>query len=92
MGRHKVIQGRLLNLDKKFSDLSRKQQEFIKLVIRQKYEQFSNLNLNRKEFNHWVLNAVQEEVEKRGIWLPYPELKKAYYSYKSRLHTKNQTP
>ena len=89
MGRHRVIRGRLLNLDKRFSDLSRKQQEYIKSLFRQKYEKFSNPDVNRKKLAQLILTSVQEEIEKRGLWLPYPELKKAYYSYTNRLHTKN---
>ena len=91
MKKHKMVNGRLLNLNKKFSDLSQKQQVFIKDLIRDKYNENISLGFKSQELNAVVLTAVQKEIDTRGVWLPYSELKKAYYSYKSRLTRKTVT-
>lgn len=88
MKTHKMINGQLLNMNKRFSDLSRKQQDFIKSLFRDKYKEFLALDLKHSDMNDFILFSVNEEIENRGIWLPYPELKKAYCSYKNRLYKK----
>ena len=88
MKTHKMINGQLLNMNKRFSDLSKKQQDFIKGLFREKYKELSSLKLKHSDMNDFILSSVNEEIENLGIWLPYHELKKAYYSYKNRLYKK----
>lgn len=82
--RHQMINGRLLNLDKKWHYLSRKQQEFIRRLLREKYMELCNTRLKMKDINEQVLSFAQEEIEQRGIWLPFSELKKAYFACKQK--------
>ena len=89
MKTHKMVNGQLLNMNKRFSDLSMKQQEFIKGLFREKYNEFLSLELNYGEMNDFILSSAWTEVENRGIWIPYSEFKKAYDSYKNRLTKKN---
>lgn len=83
---HKLIDGRLLNLDKKWHHLSKKQQEFIRQLLREKYMELCNTGLNMKDINKQVLSFVQKEIARRGIWLPYTELKKVYSSCKDKVN------
>ena len=88
MKKHKMINGKLLNLDKNFSDLSQKQQTFI---IELMYEKYQNLHINGlygKALDTELLSQIYEIIKNRQIWLPFGELKRKYYSKKMRIRKK----
>ena len=85
MGKHKIINGKLLNMDKRFSDLKEKQKNFIRELLFKKYKELFNRNLSKKEINTEVLNYVYYQIQEKEIWLPFGELKKEFQRRKIKM-------
>ena len=84
MGKHIMKNGNLVKINKKFSDLSMRQQEFVRETLKAAHMQYDNIGLKQKQFNEMVLLSVQEILDDRGLWLPLSELKKTYFSCKQK--------
>ena len=79
---HKLIDGRLLQTDKKYSNLKMKQKEKINLWINEEirayYERNGNFPRKPEAFMD-VLDRLYTRIEDAGIWIPYDEIHKRYF-------------
>ena len=85
---HKVIDGRLLQTDKKYSYLKLKQKEKIYAWMYEETKSFHDRNGKcpaKKDEDTVVVDAVYDRIEKSGIWIPYGEVYKHYQSIKVKL-------
>lgn len=83
---HIRVNGQLVKTDKKFSDLSSQQREFINQSLFDEYCK-SWLKNNREpgqEQNEEILSAVMDQIKSRGIWIPEREVYKYFCSKKAR--------
>ena len=79
---HKMIDGKLLQSDKTYSNLKMKQKENINLWIGQEIRSYykDNGNMPRKEQEFQiVLDKLYDRIEKAGIWIPYGEIHKRFF-------------
>lgn len=79
---HKMVDGRLLQTDKKYSNLKMAQKEKINKWINEEicryYKETGILPRKAKEFQT-VLNRLYERIENAGIWIPYGEIYKRFF-------------
>ena len=79
---HKMVDGRLLQTDKKYSNLKMAQKEKINRWINEEicryYKETGILPRKDKEFQT-VLNRLYERIENAGIWIPYGEIYKRFF-------------
>lgn len=89
MSKHKKINGRLLQLDKKYSQLKAKQREKISAWMYEAYKRQKSEKLTDDE----ALLYVFDKIEEAEIWIPDYEIKKKYISkknkFKNRLASEN---
>jgi len=72
----------LIQTNKKFSQLKQSQKEWIAQRLREKYID-SCKDTGKKPSNEVrdnILSEVYIEIEDKGIWIPFGEVKKYYYS------------
>lgn len=78
---HKMVDGRLLQTDKKYSNLKTKQKESINRWIvnevRAYYKTNGRMPRKEQEFQT-VLNKLYERIEAANIWIPYGEIHKRF--------------
>ena len=84
MSKHIMKNGKLIKIHKKFSDLSTRQQEFIREILKKLHLQYNNIGLKRGKVTETVLLAAQNKLDEREICLPLSELKKIYFSCKQK--------
>lgn len=78
---HKMVDKKLLQTDKKYSNLKMKQKENINLWIGQEIRSYykENGRMPRKEHEFQiVLDKLYDRIEKVDIWIPYGEIKKRF--------------
>ena len=78
---HKMVDGKLLQTDKKYSNLKMKQKENINLWIGQEIREYykENGRMPRKEQEfQMVLDKLYDRIEKADIWIPYGEIHKRF--------------
>lgn len=83
---HIITASGVLRTDKQFSHLKTKQKEKINMWL---YEEYALLYAKNKlppdsRYNDEILFKVQDKIEKAGIWLPFCELRKFFYSRKNK--------
>ena len=86
---HKMIDGRLLQTDKKYSHLKLKQKEKIYVWMYEEAKCYHDQNgkcPEKKDEEAAVLSAVYDRIEKAGIWIPYGEVARHYRSIKVKLY------
>lgn len=82
MKNHEYRNGRLIQTNKKFSALTKKQKEHIGQDLRERYikmMKYPGVKLPPKKRDQ-ILDEVYEIIEEKGIWIPFGEVKKYYYS------------
>lgn len=77
---HKMIDGRLLQTNKKYSQLKMKQKEKIAEWMFQATREYYTKNNTFPSDKHLeeVVDVVYEKIEKAAIWIPYGEVFKHY--------------
>ena len=89
MSKHKTVNGRLFQTNKKYSQLKNKQKEKIGGWMYEAYKRQVERELSDEE----ALQSVFDKIEKAGIRIPRHEVKKKYCSkkkqFKKRLAGKN---
>ena len=87
---HKIINGQLLQMDKKFSHLEQRQKERINEWLYQEYRSIYVRNDVQPDsrYDEDVLCTVQEKISEAKIWLPFEELCQYYYSRKNRFRNR----
>lgn len=86
---HKMINGRLLQMNKPFSQLKQKQKEKIQEWLYQEYARIDEIG-KPPNFKHniEILSAVYDKIESAEIWIPFHEAEKYFYSRKRRFQTR----
>lgn len=83
---HKIVDGRLIQTDKPFSQLKQSQKEKISEWLYQEYAKvYRAIGLppdSRR--NDAILTAAYEKIEEAGIWIPFGEVRKYFYSHKTK--------
>lgn len=85
---HKIVDGRLLQTDKKYSNLKLKQKEKIYAWMFEETKRYHDRNGKcpvKRDEDAAIVDAVYNRIEKSGIWIPYGEVFKHYQSIKVRL-------
>lgn len=84
---HKMVDGRLLQTDKKYSNLKMKQKENINIwivkEIRDFYKNYGVMPRKESDFQ-MVLDKLYGRIEAANIWIPYGEIHKKFMG--SRMH------
>ena len=81
MKRHEYQNGRLFQVDKKFSQLTRNQKEWISGLLREKYIEAMTLNHGKKPTSSTldkILLEVYEAIQERDIWIPIVEVERYF--------------
>ena len=83
---HKVVDGRLIQTDKRFSALKNKQKEKINGWLFNEYSKiYDKVGLPPdSRWNSQILEAVYSKIEEAEIWIPYYEVEKYFYSRKTK--------
>ena len=85
---HRLIDGRLLQLDKKYSGLKNKQKDAIAKWLfeetRAYYEEHKRFPEGKD--NDEVIQKVYEKTEEREIWIPYDEVYEHYLKKKNKIN------
>lgn len=82
MKNHTMVNGNLLQTNKKWSYLRQKQKDDISNWLRREYIQFVRAqHRNPRKYEHdEILHEVMNQIQEREIWIPYGEVKKYYVS------------
>ena len=90
---HIRVNGRLLQVNKRWSHLKQKQREWIYEVVRLEHQKFIEENNQhpRKNAKRKIIEVVEDKVNERGIWLPRYELVKATGKYIDKFNRKVET-
>lgn len=82
---HQNIDGRLLQMNKRFSNLKQKQQQSINDWLYEEYRRiYAKIGMPPdSSYNSNILLAVDSKIEQAGIWLPFDELEKHFISKKN---------
>ena len=94
---HKMIDGRLLQTDKKFSQLKEKQKEKINGWLYTEYKRVYDRTGNLPDSNcdDEILDAAYAKIEEAEIWVPYGEVMQYLNSRKNafcKRHEKEKNP
>lgn len=83
---HKIVDGRLIQTDKPFSQLKQKQKKKINEQLYQEYRRLYVQNGIAPDgrYHDNILSAVYEQINNAEIWLPFAELKKCFLSHKNK--------
>ena len=79
MKNHIKVDGRLLQTNKKWSQLKQKQREWICEITREEYRKYLIANKSKpyKKRKGDIVNAVYDRINERGIWIPFREAETA---------------
>ena len=80
MSKHKMVDGRLLQMDKSFGQLKQKQKEKISEWMYQAYRKQTSEKLSDEE----ALQLVFDRIEEAKIWIPDHEILKRYRAKKNQ--------
>lgn len=79
---HKMVDGRLLQMDKRYSNLKQSQKEKLNIWINDEirifYKEQGVLPRKLEQFQ-LVLDHLYQRIEAAGIWIPYGEIHKRYF-------------
>ncbi|MCF2132049.1 hypothetical protein L1I79_37370 [Strepomyces sp. STD 3.1] len=82
MKNHEYRNGRLIQTNKKFSALTKKQKNWIQQALKERYiktMKYPNVKLKPNKRDQ-ILEEVYDMIEEKEIWIPFGEVKKYYYS------------
>lgn len=82
MKNHEYRNGQLIQTNKRFSQLTQKQKEWINHLLKEKYMAAYNETSKRpsKQVKEKVLLDVYEKIEEKGIWIPFSEVEQYFNS------------
>ena len=79
MKNHIRIGNRIIQTNKRFDQLKRRQKEFIDGLLREKtIEVLNKKGILTKQDKEDVLWETMSKIDERGIWIPFQEVKKFY--------------
>ena len=87
MKNHKLINGQLLQMNKKFSHLKQAQKEKIAEWLYEAYRRYCVVNSRtpNKEGDAEIIRDVLQKLTEQSIWLPESEIWSYYQSKKNHL-------
>ncbi len=82
---HQMVNGKLLQMDKPFSQLKETQKEKINAWLYEEYAAiFDRVGLPPdKRHNKAIVSAVYAKIEEAEIWIPYGEVVQYFFSRKN---------
>ena len=85
--RHKMVDGKLLQMDKKFSNLKMKQKDKITGWIYEEYKKYvtEHEKLPNAKADEQIIDAVLDKINEADIWIPADEIVNYYHGKKSKL-------
>lgn len=87
MSKHRLVNGRLLQMDKRFSDLKERQKckiaEWIYDVYQREYRQTDQPPDRKAEER--ILESVMGQIDDAGIWIPEDEIVQYYRRKKKKM-------
>lgn len=78
---HIKVDGRLLQTNKKWSQLKMSQKEWIDNKLKEQYKGFvakNNRKPNKEEGNE-IIDSVYSMIEEKQIWIPFNEVKQYFH-------------
>lgn len=83
---HQMVNGRLLQMDKRFSQLKQSQQLKINQWL---YEEYRRLGIKYgkppdSRHNDEILDVVYEKIQAVEIWIPFYEVRQYFFSRKNK--------
>ena len=91
MKNHKVVNGSLLQIDKKWSALTEQQRTWIFEILKEEHvayvTEYGKLPMKEKKLD--VVDRVYARINERGIWIPYGEMKTNVGKMLDRLNRKS---
>ena len=89
---HQIIEGRLLQTDKTFSHLKKKQKEKINEWLYQEYRAIYQKvrKVPDARHNDSIVLAAYSKIEEAGIWIPMGEVEKYYFSRKNAYRKRHE--
>ena len=87
---HKIVNGKLLQTDKRFSQLKMKQRE---KIYNWMYEETLHYYMNKHKMPYGkqcniVVDAIYDRIIEAEIWIPYKEVRYQYIKKKTKLINK----
>lgn len=81
-----MLNGRLIQTNKPFSQLKQRQKEKINEWLYAEYAQVYRNTQKRPDsrYNDDILQTVYDKINEAEIWLPFSELEKYFLSHKSK--------
>ena len=79
---HKMVDGRLLQMDKRYSNLKQSQKEKINIWINEEIRSFykeQGILPRKQEQFQLVLDRLYQRIDEAGIWIPYGEIHKRFF-------------
>ncbi|WP_139133560.1 transposase [Anaerobium acetethylicum] len=79
---HQMVGGRLLQTNKRYSQLKERQKEKIGLWMYEATYEFykEHRDLPKGKAQEEIIRSVYEHIEEAGIWIPFYEVKNRYHS------------
>lgn len=90
MKNHILVNGQLLQTNKKWSHLKERQKAWIADLLRNEYIRLAQElgRIPNKDEYETILGRVYEQIERRGIWIPFKEVRR-YFSSKVNRYRKS---
>ena len=91
MKNHKIIGGRLLQTNKKWSQLKQSQQDWISRITYEEHAAYVEANgkLPMKKNKQAVIDKVMDRIRERSIWMPHHEAEPHISNYIDRANRKS---
>ena len=91
MKNHKLVDGKLLQINKKWSHLKSSQRDWIRNITEKAHKNyvFEHGKLPIKKKKYVIFDEVEELIKQREIWIPFPELKMHVNKIIDRLNRKS---
>ena len=77
-----MVNGRLLQMDKRYSNLKQGQKEKINIWINEEIRSFykeGGILPRKQEQFQLVLDRLYQRIDEAGIWIPYGEIHKRFF-------------
>lgn len=88
MHRHELVDGKLLQMDKRYGDLKQKQKEKISIWLDEEMKAYylknGELPVKRKDY-YEVLDNLYQRIQQADIWIPKYEIIKHYSKRYNRI-------
>lgn len=89
MKNHTFVDGKLLQTNKKFSHLKLKQQQQIMDWLTLATREATLLAIPVKKRKQYILDSMENQIQRAGIHLPYGELMQFYTRKKAKIDRKS---